>query len=285
MIGARTTRDHILRYVVYTYLLFGLLLLTFGGIAKVILHGAPLAMRWLIAVTAWTPTYVFLLMFRKLYPGGTLRNFYRKAFGTRLNIRLLVMTTFIQLVIYAASVSMVSAQKGIPFGRLLDLSAATLTSALFFTLIQGATGEETGWRGYLQPAIEEKAGPVKGSLIVGLVWTLWHAPIWFLSSGYSGAVLARYIFAYILCIASVGFVMGLAYHHCRNLLVPVWIHFMLNFPGESFVGPKVDLITWYAVFYAIMAAGFLLWHNAASGKNVVPVEGIEPTRPAKGTGF
>ena len=239
----------------------------------------------MIAVTAWTPTYVFLLTFRKLCPGGTLRNFYKKAFGTRLNVGLLVVTAVIQLVIYAASVSMVSAQKGIPFGRLLDLSAATLTSALFFTLIQGATGEETGWRGYLQPAIEEKAGPVKGSLIVGLVWTLWHAPIWFLSSGYSGAVLARYVFAYFICIASVGFVMGIAYHHCRNLLIPIWIHFMLNFPGESFVGPKVDLITWYAVFYAIMAAGFLLWHNAASGKNVVPVEGIEPTRPAKGTGF
>jgi uncharacterized protein len=267
MIGNRPTKDDILRYVVYTYLLFGLLLLIFGALAVVLLHGAPLAMRWLIAVTAWTPTYVFLLMFRKLYPGGTLRNFYKKAFGTRLNIGLLVVTTSIQLAIYAASVSIVSAQKGIPFRRLLDLSAVTLMSALFFTLIQGATGEETGWRGYLQQAIEEKVGPVKGSLIVGLIWAFWHAPIWFLGSGYGGAVLARYVVSYVICIASVGFVMGIAYHHCRNLLIPVWIHFMLNFPGESFVGPKVDMITWYAVFYALMASGFLLWHNVADRKS------------------
>lgn len=287
MIRTRTTKDYILRYVVYTYLLFGLLLFTFGGIVTVLLHGAPPAMRWLIAVTAWTPTYVFLLMFRKIYPGGTLRDFYKKAFGVRLDIRLLVSTTLIQLMIYAVSVYMVSLQKGIPIRGLLDLSSATLMSALFFTLIQGATGEETGWRGYLQQAIEEKVGPVKGSLIVGLVWALWHAPIWFLGSGYSGAVLARYIISFVICIASLGFVIGIAYHHCRSLFIPVWIHFMLNFLGESFVGPKADLITWYAVFYAIMAVGFLLWHEVAyrrsgSGRDgqprAVPTTAIRPTR-------
>ncbi|TAH65791.1 MAG: CPBP family intramembrane metalloprotease [Anaerolineaceae bacterium] len=52
-------------------------------------------------------------------------------------------------------------------------------SALFFTLIQGALGEESGWRGDLLPAVEEKLGVVKGSLIVALIWSFWHAPIYY----------------------------------------------------------------------------------------------------------
>lgn len=77
-----------------------------------------------------------------------------------------------------------------------------MTSALFFTLIQGATGEETGWRGYLLPVVEEKYGVVKGSLIVSLIWAFWHAPIWFLGTGYSGMALLQYITAFVVCISS-----------------------------------------------------------------------------------
>lgn len=267
MIEASKTKDYTLKYVVYTYALFCLLLFVFGAIATMLFHGTPLAMKWLIVVTAWTPTYVFLLMFKKLYPGDTIRGFYRKAFSVKLDFRLLASTTLIQLLIYAASVYIVSQQKGLFFMDMLDLSSSALMPALFFILFQGPAGEETGWRGYLQQAIEEKAGPVRGSMIVGIIWSLWHAPIWFVGTGYSGAVLVRYIIFFAICIASLGFVIGIAYHHCRNLLVPVWIHFMLNFPGQSFTGSQVDLVTWYGVFYFIMALGFLLWHNISSKKH------------------
>lgn len=255
------TKKCIIQFVIYTYGLFALLLFTLGGVATILLHGTPLVMRWLIAVTAWTPTYVFLLMFKKLYPNSNVKDFYKKAFNKKLDTRLLMTTSLIQLFIFIASVYIVSIQKGVSTIDLLDFSFPTLISALFFTLIQGAVGEETGWRGYLLPAVEEKAGVVKGSFIVGLIWSFWHTPIWFLGTGYNGSVLVKYIIVFVICITSLGFIMGICYHYCENLLVPIWLHFMLNFLGETFTGSRVDLITWFAVFYFIAALGFLLWHK------------------------
>jgi membrane protease YdiL (CAAX protease family) len=260
-VNAANSRTHIVQYVIYTYGLFGLLLLGLGGIATKLLNGTPLVMRWLTAITAWTPTYVLLLMFRRLYPNSTVKAFYRRAFSAKINLRLLVATTAIQILAFALSMYMISVQRGVAITSLLDFSFPTVISALFFIPIQGPMGEESGWRGYLLPAIESKVGVVKGSLVVSLIWSLWHAPIWFLSAGYSGTVLVQYVTAYFICIASVGFLIGICYHHCKNLVVPILIHFMLNFCGQMFTGSMLELVSWYAAFYFIIAVGFFLWHR------------------------
>lgn len=38
--------------------------------------------------------------------------------------------------------------------------------------------EEIGWRGYLLPSLERASKPVAASLIVGLIWGLWHVPLY-----------------------------------------------------------------------------------------------------------
>ena len=253
-----------MQYIIYTYGLFGLLLLTLGAIATVLLHGTPLVMRWLTAITAWTSTYVLLLMFKKLYPNSTVKIFYQKAFAVKLNFRLLLTTAIIQIIIFVSSVFMVSIQRGVTTISLFDFSFPIVISALFFTLIQGATGEESGWRGYLLPAIEKKIGVVKGSLVVSVIWSFWHAPIWFLGTGYSGTDLLKYIIVFVICITSLGFIMGICYHRCENLFIPIWMHFTFNFLGEIFKGSKIDLVLWYAVFYFITAMGFFLWNKTNS---------------------
>jgi membrane protease YdiL (CAAX protease family) len=255
-------KNYMLQYTIYTYGLFLLLLLTLGGIAKVLLHGTPLVMEWLMAITAWTPTVIFLLMFKKLYPNSTVKDFYKNAFMEKLNIRLLVSITLIQIIIYVLSVYMVSTQKAVSTISLLNFSFSTLISTLFFTFIQGPAGEETGWRGYLLPAVAKKVGIVKGSLIVSLIWAFWHAPIWFLGTGYSGTILYKYIIVFVITITSVGFIIGICYHRCKNLFVPIWIHFIFNLLGQTFKGSMADLVVWYAVFYFIMAIGSFLWYKS-----------------------
>ena len=38
----------------------------------------------------------------------------------------------------------------------------------------GGLGEELGWRGVLQPELERRFGPVRGTVGVGLLWGFWH---------------------------------------------------------------------------------------------------------------
>lgn len=48
----------------------------------------------------------------------------------------------------------------------------------------GPLGEELGWRGYLLPIVE-KYGFLVASLFVGVIWTFWHAPLYWAAEGTS----------------------------------------------------------------------------------------------------
>jgi len=46
-----------------------------------------------------------------------------------------------------------------------------------------ALGEEAGWRGYLQEVVMRRFRLFPASMIIGIVWGLWHAPL--IASGYN----------------------------------------------------------------------------------------------------
>ena len=63
----------------------------------------------------------------------------------------------------------------------LDVPAPDLGRAGFGTiviamlgLLVGAFAQEVGWRGFLQPTLEARTSRIWASVVVGLVWTLWH---------------------------------------------------------------------------------------------------------------
>ena len=54
--------------------------------------------------------------------------------------------------------------------------------ALLQSLLLGPIGEEFGWRGLVLPLMQRRFSPFWASLILGIVWAVWHAPA-FLMSG------------------------------------------------------------------------------------------------------
>ena len=66
------------------------------------------------------------------------------------------------------------------YGRL-----ALAPIALLFAIPFGPLGEELGWRGFALPRLVERHGAIAASIILGLVWTLWHTPLFWAPAGSS----------------------------------------------------------------------------------------------------
>lgn len=49
---------------------------------------------------------------------------------------------------------------------------------LVVTMLLVGGQEEPGWRGFALPRLEDRYGPVTATLILGLVWGVWHVPIY-----------------------------------------------------------------------------------------------------------
>jgi hypothetical protein len=47
-------------------------------------------------------------------------------------------------------------------------------------IILGPLSEEFGWRGFLQKRINTEFSPILGSIIIGVVWSLWHLPLFYM---------------------------------------------------------------------------------------------------------
>lgn len=264
------SENYTLRYIVRTYLIFWAMILGIGGAASA-LGATPFMMKWVVFVCSWAPTYALLPMIKKIYPGTTIREFYKRAFSQRINIPLTVLVTAVILSIFIISTVLNSKINGIDFTGLFDLSIPTLISGLFFSIIQGATGEESGWRGFLQPNFENKYGVVKGSAFVGIIWAIFHMPLWFITSGYTGLELVKYIVVFCISIISFSVITGIVYNKCRNLFLPIWMHFVFNFSTACFTGKRIDILTWFALLYTLAAIGFVIFYILSHKKDITAV--------------
>ena len=254
-------KKQIMRWVICTWGLTWLMALPALAVLKLLGNGIIFLLVY--ALASWSPTFTLLLLFKKLYPEGTVKGFYKNAFSQRLNWKLILCITGIQLLIFIVSIGIVSTTKE---GPLLDLSAASIGMCFFTAITQGALGEESGWRGFLQPTLEKKYNLIKSSLIVGVIWWFWHMPIMVFDSGHEGWAWVHYAAIFLIFCVALSVVIAICYKHCRNLFIPIWIHFVFNVTIPTFVDfnngeGELMLLTVITAFYMLAAAGYTVWHK------------------------
>lgn len=128
---------------------------------------------------------------------------------------------------------------------LSDIRPRLLVMLLVLNLFLGPLGEELGWRGLLQPALEIRFGWLLGTLLVALIWAIWHAPLWAIASPQSEipfGVFAVHVLAYSLLMASA---QSLAPH---SLVPAVLLHLFFNVSSAlALLTQLADTERWYTL--------------------------------------
>lgn len=247
--------DVIWQYMIAAYLAFWVIILVLGGLAAMVFDAPPAVMTGITILGSWSPTIVLLLMLSKLKPGLTIGGFYKRVFQAKLDIPLLIGILVLVFGIFLIAAWLLSAVDNTPLTAHVALPSA-LAFTLLLTALQGPSGEESGWRGYLRPELEGRYGFLKGNVILGLVWVFWHAPLWFVASDYAGADALIFIVANIVVLTALTLIMGVFMQRCDNLLIAFWVHFCFNLSLRLYVG-DVYFFAVISVLYAVAAVALL----------------------------
>lgn len=243
------------QYTIFTYLLFWLMILGICGTASMVFHASPLTMRILSNLTAWSPTLVLLIMFKKLKPHMTIRNFYKNAFSGKLKASLFLIIPVVISGSILLSVLILAVIEHQSFSSYFSLGAYSLPLSILLSLSSGPTGEESGWRGYLRPELNARYSFLKASLLQGIIWCFWHTVLWFIDSQFLDWRMIPYILSNILVITSIALIMNVILEKNDNLLYAVWIHFCFNLP-YSFLQVDIAYYIILSIIFPIAALAF-----------------------------
>ena len=105
------------------------------------------------------------------------------------------------------------------------------TLIILFVLV---VGEELGWRGYALPLLLEKRSPLTASVILGVVWGLWHLPT-FLVPGTPQYGLP--LTAFVLLTIEYSILMTWVFlHTLGSVLIATLFHGAINLSQGLFLG-------------------------------------------------
>lgn len=127
-------------------------------------------------------------------------------------------------------------------GMKIGLLVSYLVNFIVVFLGGGPLGEEPGWRGFALPRMQQRHGPLWGTLFLGVLWTFWHLPDFLSPSaqgGGPGTGLATFITnfpIFMLMVIALAILFTWIYNHTRgSVFVAILAHTSINTPQLALI--------------------------------------------------
>lgn len=247
-------KRRIKQYILSTYLMF-FLFIGIIGLVMVTTKNVSLV-AFLQIISAWTPNFVFLLMYKKIYPESTRIGFIKEQIFEKIKPFVLIAAILLPLLVFLGSLIFINMYNKIPFDELIIQSPIQFAYMLPSHLVRGPLGEELGWRAFLLTEIQKKNSIIKSGVIVGLIWGFWHFPLW-LVSGFTGIDLIVYIISFLVAIICCSIIITILYTKCRNILIAGTVHLLNNYLLGLFTYDILHVLVVFAAFY-LLITGILI---------------------------
>ncbi len=142
-----------------------------------------------------------------------------------------------------------AAAGGEPVSPVAGLGLGSLATQVVFLLL-AATGEEVGWRGLALPALQERVGAVRASVVLGVVTATWHLPYWLLQGVLDDFGWGYLAIDYVFVVALTFQLTWLVNHSRGSVLVAVAFHVVFNTVNVA-VLPVTTSVAAFALLTAI----------------------------------
>lgn len=229
-----------------------------------------------VMVGAFGPAVAGAILIRAA--GGSLRAWVRDAFVWRVPLRWYAVAIGFPLALAAATA--VAVWLG---GTELDPAVLSerlpfVVGSFLVVLFVGGGQEEFGWRGYALPRLQDRTDATVASVVIGVVWALWHLPLVVLESGlYPDRPFGTY-FVFVVA-ASVVFT-WLYNETGGSIVLPMLMHAGINtagglvpVPAEALGGIDESIST---LSYAVVAVAVALILLAARDRETLSRDDLGP---------
>lgn len=127
--------------------------------------------------------------------------------------------------------------------------------ALVLTALIGGGQEEFGWRGYALPCLEARYHPTVATLMLGVVWGLWHLPIVAadpdFQHGLDIAALAPVLLLSLVSVVGYAFLLTWLFNRTGSVLIAMLLHagfntaneFLVPLPFEAVEGAAYEVLS------------------------------------------
>ena len=183
---------------------------------------------------AWAPTIAAVILVQLSDGFAGVKKFLKKVLHWRVGLRwyLVVLFGIAAIAYIAIGVGMLF---GIPAPEIrlpggLPREALIGFLPIFFLVnifVGGPLAEDIGWRGYLLPKLREHMNALNASLIIGIIWAVWHLPF-FIFSEWNAAVGYVPFLWFTMLTTSWSLLFAWVYVNTNSILMPVLFHAAIN---------------------------------------------------------
>lgn len=212
------------------------------------------------------PSVVALFLVFLTYPKERKKDYFKRCFSFKYmgwKWPLIVFSVFALIsffCIYIGNCLLGYEMPGMDYIHIIIGNPLMLPLVILISIISGPLNEEFGWRGYALDRLMVRFGFLKGSLILGFIWSIWHLA-WYFTPGQAQYDLLRdSVFNAVMYIPSVMllsvFVSFIYIKTKRSILAGALVHMLSNLLGSQLLSPYTTemsmLIRYVKIFFFVL---------------------------------
>lgn len=187
----------------------------------IIKYGSPIFMLF-YAISGYSPSVAGLMTIKKYSSKEYFKSFLKNCINIKRSFGEYLYILVTNLILWTVPYLVISNFKD---GFALLNSPLIFLSFITPVMILGGGLEEIGWRGFLLPKLLKRYSEFNSTLIISVIWSVWHLPLWFVVGSHQQGT--SFIAFALSCVAS-SFILTFIYTQTHSVWLCILFHALDN---------------------------------------------------------